>query len=325
MDSMYSDVTSDCKLGRTGAVPQASSLRPSPQSSHPRDWDVGSIVECFSATSSRWFPARVMQVQPGDNNQEVLTVQFYMEDEAKQKSMYRDDSQMQALGTHTTGELPPGFYTKPSQSRPGQLVYMDGTTCVKYGSAELAWRVHFERLMEAAPDPLGCKTVCAVPGRKALQGSADAHVATHIASPARAPGGKGCSPPKTMSLAQLQASALDDRSDIWGDDLSQSPSMWGTEMGTPAAGGFGNPHDQFNGKINLPSFGDAMGSQAAYLQYEGKETQANAAAAVRAAAPMPASTSGYPATRASAPRRPAPVKNPVLQTWQEDPFSEWRK
>ena len=81
-------------------------------------------------------------------------------------------------GTHTTGELPPGFYTKPSQSRPGQLVlnpqrrldptlrperadpadptprckhawdereglwprevYMDGTTCVKYGSAELA-------------------------------------------------------------------------------------------------------------------------------------------------------------------------------------------
>ena len=27
-------------------------------------------------------------------------------------------------------------------------------------------------------------------------------------------------------------------------------------------------------QINLPSFGDAMGSQAAYLQYEGKETQA---------------------------------------------------
>ena len=36
-----------CRTTPGGAVPQASSLRPSPQSSHPRDWDAGSSASAI--------------------------------------------------------------------------------------------------------------------------------------------------------------------------------------------------------------------------------------------------------------------------------------
>merc|ERR1719215_2232099 len=104
------------------------------------EWDVGTVVEAYSATLSLWFPAQVTQVQPGHEgpDRDVLTVQFYIDGEAKQKSVYRSDTQLAALGEHTAGQLPPGFTTKASQSRMGQLVYLDGATGVKYGSPDLA-------------------------------------------------------------------------------------------------------------------------------------------------------------------------------------------
>ena len=38
---------------------------------------------------------------------------------------YRTDKALAVLGTHTFSELPPGFETRASQSKPGQLVYLD--------------------------------------------------------------------------------------------------------------------------------------------------------------------------------------------------------
>merc|ERR1711924_213785 len=72
----------------------------------------------------------------------------------KQKSTYRTDQQLAPLSTNQA-ELPPGFQMKQSQSRPGEYVYLDATTGVRYGSPELAWRMHFERLRKHNPAGMG--------------------------------------------------------------------------------------------------------------------------------------------------------------------------
>jgi len=123
-------------------------------------WHVGSVLEAFSATSGIWHIARVMQVRDGDDA-DVLTVKFYIEDGAKQKLLLRSDPHLAVLGSNTGGRLPPGFKIKPSQSRPGECVYFDATTGGKYGSLEMAWRTHFERLMSQPVD--GIMTVKALP------------------------------------------------------------------------------------------------------------------------------------------------------------------
>lgn len=135
----------------------------------PRDpvreaWTVGSVVECLSTSAGRWYVAQITAVDP---QTQVMTVQFTGDDGTlKQKSMYRTDAQLSPLSSHTGGELPPGFQAKASQSRAGQSVYFDGTTGKKYASPELAWQVHFERLL-ARPAAVGCETVFAVPPKPA--------------------------------------------------------------------------------------------------------------------------------------------------------------
>jgi len=97
-------------------------------------WQEECVVEVFSATANRWYPATVVLAQTGPDGQDILTVRFYMDDEAKQKSMLRSDAHLASLGTYTAGELPPGFKMQPSQSRQGQMVYLDATTGVKYAT-----------------------------------------------------------------------------------------------------------------------------------------------------------------------------------------------
>mmetsp|Transcript_13057 Transcript_13057/g.29671 ORF Transcript_13057/g.29671 Transcript_13057/m.29671 type:complete len:549 (-) Transcript_13057:9-1655(-) len=118
-------------------------------------WKYGAILEVYSASAHRWYPARVAQV----DEEGTLTVLFYIDGEAKQKTMGAMDSQLCPYGVHTTGDLPPGFHIKPSQSRPGQVVYLDATTGQKYATPELAWEMHFERLRRAA-NAGGLETIC---------------------------------------------------------------------------------------------------------------------------------------------------------------------
>ncbi|CAJ1340079.1 unnamed protein product [Effrenium voratum] len=126
-------------------------------------WQEGSIVEVYSASAGEWYAAEVSQVESQANSKEdIITVIFYMGDQIKQKSVYRSDQVLAPLGDHV--DLPPGFETRASQSKPGQLVYFDCTTCTKYASMELAWQVHFERLKQ---QPGGCETVACVSRRPA--------------------------------------------------------------------------------------------------------------------------------------------------------------
>jgi hypothetical protein len=131
-------------------------------------WTQGSVLEIYSASSNRWYPALLLKVMKGDGTPDVLTMQFWLStDEAKQKSLYRNDiQQLSLLGTHLGGELPPGFCIKPSASRPGHSVYLDQTTGMKYQTAELAWQTYFKRLLERPA--AGMDTVCQLPGAQSM-------------------------------------------------------------------------------------------------------------------------------------------------------------
>jgi len=127
------------------------------------DWVAGSIIEVFSASGNNWHVAFVVKVQPAKGD-DMLMVQYWVDDEPKNKCLLRSDDQMQMLGT-STGDLPPGFRVKSSQSRPGQHVFMDATTGIKYATAEIAWQSHFERLMKT---PAGMETISQVSDFKAV-------------------------------------------------------------------------------------------------------------------------------------------------------------
>lgn len=265
------------RLGITGVVPSQAVSR---KQGRPCDkWKEGSIVEVFSASVGQWYAAQVGQVEPqSDGNEDIVTVVFYIGDQIKQKSIYRTDAALAALGTHTFNELPPGFETRPSQSKPGQLVYFDLTAGIKYASLELAWHVHFERLKQ---QPAGCETVACV---QAGRGGPRAAIL-------QAPIADVPSPMKSMTLAEL---AREDS----------------VETALPPPG-----------KVALPSFGDGLGSQGAYLDYVGAPSCGSYGAESASLA------SGYQVVKASAPQRPLKLRNidPALQKWQEDAFSEWRR
>jgi len=116
-------------------------------------WAVGSILDVFSASGQRWHVATIVQVARG-NGPDVLTVQFHRGGEPQMKQIFRSDAYLDVVGARTTGEVPPGFQTIASRSRPGQLVYLDTTTSKKYSTVELAWQLHFERLLQSHGPPL---------------------------------------------------------------------------------------------------------------------------------------------------------------------------
>jgi len=116
------------------------------------DWSTGSVVEYNPPPWSRWLPALVTATTP-DN--EMLTVEFVMMGVPHEHSVHRTSQLLSPLGNHESA-LPPGFWGRPSKSRPGQLAFYDKVTGARYGSEQLAWKVHLERVlrMEALP------TVC---------------------------------------------------------------------------------------------------------------------------------------------------------------------
>jgi len=113
-------------------------------------WVVGSVLEVFSATNQCWYVASVGQAAQ-TNGQDMLTVQFCRDGEPQMKHVFRTDALLDVLGSHTAGEIPAGFQTLPSQSRPGQLVYLDTVTNKKYSTVDLAWKLHFDRLSKSSP------------------------------------------------------------------------------------------------------------------------------------------------------------------------------
>jgi len=263
------------RLGVTAIVSKAAGRK---QNRLCDKWQEGSIVEIYSASMGQWYAGQVGSVEPQrDGNEDIVTVVFYIGEQIKQKSIYRTDQALAPLGSHTFGDLPPGFDTRPSQSKPGQLVYMDLTTGIKYASLDLAWQVHFERLKQ---QPAGCETVACVPAGRAP-----------VSRALQAPIADIPSPMKSMTLAELSREVTE-----------------AAELAPPL------------GKVALPSFGDDLGSQGAYLDYVGAPLAAAAGYGADYA-------TSYQVVKASAPQRPLKIRNidPALQKWQEDAFSEWRR
>jgi len=127
-------------------------------------WQIGSVLEVFSASLDRWYPALVMQLAKKDDAApaDMLTVQFWLDiDVAKQKRLSRSDANLAPLGTHCRGQLPPGFELRASRSRPGEFVFSDATNGLKYESADLAWAAHFQRWLEYRA-PAGTETIRSV-------------------------------------------------------------------------------------------------------------------------------------------------------------------
>lgn len=135
-------------------------------------WRQDSILEIWSRSLSKWFAAQVLNVQLGvgygEGPPDMLTMQYWYPDDAQQprrKSLYRNDCQLQPLGTNLPEELPPGFGVKSVtgqsgafiftgwQSRPDDVYFFDAHTRKQYQTAEQAWQVHFQRLSEPPAAP----------------------------------------------------------------------------------------------------------------------------------------------------------------------------
>jgi hypothetical protein len=125
-------------------------------------WEVGSVLEIFSASANAWFPGLVTQVVVAEGGLEMLTVQFWPTiDDSKQKTACRESTQFASIGSHCGDRLPPGFDLVFSKSRPGTFVFLDGTTGLKYESLELIWAVHFRRWLDR-PVSNGMETISCV-------------------------------------------------------------------------------------------------------------------------------------------------------------------
>lgn len=327
-----------------------------------QSWDVGTVIEAFSASANRWHISRIINVTPdrgmGNGEKDVLVVQFMGDSGMKQKAMHRGDTQLAAFGAHSGNDaMPPGFSIQPSQSRPGQVVYFDATTGKKYASPELAWGLHFERLTS---QPAGCETVFDGVGLPA--GSVCGSRGPAGSNAPGSPQGRG----GAMSLNDLaglrgygggSAPSDDGQSSCGGyaptigygqaaggsnskpqGGPSQSRSgEYGAQPRTRDAGRHGSlpKVEEDPSKVSLPSFNDARGSnQAAYLGYIGTSGAADDATeftpAVRPqdARFQAAHQGGGPGVQPG--RKPAAQlrtcgANPYMQAWQQDPFSEWRR
>jgi len=115
-------------------------------------YDKGSVVEYNPPPWGRWMPALVAGTTA---DKDAVTLEFVMMGVPHEHNVPCSSSRLAPLGVHEHG-LPPGFWARPSKNRPGQLAYFDKVTGARYGTVELAWRVHLERVlrMEALP------TVC---------------------------------------------------------------------------------------------------------------------------------------------------------------------
>mmetsp|Transcript_53607 Transcript_53607/g.135392 ORF Transcript_53607/g.135392 Transcript_53607/m.135392 type:complete len:265 (-) Transcript_53607:126-920(-) len=112
-------------------------------------WEPGSVVEVYCSSLGQWCVGLVANI----NKDGLLTVRFADKSGGLlAKNLVRSDMQLATFGSNTS-ELPPGVQAVPSQSRPGQMSYLDTAAALKFHSLELAWRHHLERLIDPTVDP----------------------------------------------------------------------------------------------------------------------------------------------------------------------------
>ncbi|CAE7393714.1 RFESD [Symbiodinium sp. CCMP2592] len=108
-----------------------------------QSWGPGSVLEVFSSSLGGWSVGVVTKVTKDDK----VVVQFSnAAQEPLMKVLPRSDVQLATLGCNTQS-LPPHFRVVPSQSRPGQVSYLDSAHQCRYSTPEAAWRQHFQDLL----------------------------------------------------------------------------------------------------------------------------------------------------------------------------------
>jgi len=112
-------------------------------------WAVGSCMEVFSSSASKWYIAQVTDVgEKGIAKAQMVTVQFVGDNgQILQKTMPRRDSQLATFGRNTR-LMPPNFQKVASESRPGEFSYQDSESRAKYQTKELAWQQYFAAIFK---------------------------------------------------------------------------------------------------------------------------------------------------------------------------------
>eukprot|EP00747_Dinoflagellata_sp_TGD_P122207 gnl/TRDRNA2_/TRDRNA2_173574_c0_seq1.p1 gnl/TRDRNA2_/TRDRNA2_173574_c0~~gnl/TRDRNA2_/TRDRNA2_173574_c0_seq1.p1 ORF type:complete len:566 (-),score=96.99 gnl/TRDRNA2_/TRDRNA2_173574_c0_seq1:150-1847(-) len=88
----------------------------------------------------------------------------------REKQAYCNDPRLARLGTHTGGQLPTGFSTVPSRTRPGASSYLDGHSQKKYASLELAWQTYLEKHLLGDGNTVSSSPVNRVEGKSEPEG-----------------------------------------------------------------------------------------------------------------------------------------------------------
>jgi len=110
-------------------------------------WNVGSVIEAYSSSSSKWYIAQVVKVG-AKNAPSTLTAQFIGDNgQIMQKSMPRSDVQLAPFGRNTR-QMPYGFQKVASESRPGEFSYQDTSTMTKYQTKEFAWQSYYLKILK---------------------------------------------------------------------------------------------------------------------------------------------------------------------------------
>jgi hypothetical protein len=91
------------------------------------------------------------------SDRQTFVLEYSILDGIQRRTVNRSDARIVPLGTHEQ-RLPPGFNALPSSTRPGQLAFVDALTGMKYGTFDLAWRIHLERV-RASVDSCGQPTI----------------------------------------------------------------------------------------------------------------------------------------------------------------------
>jgi len=110
-------------------------------------WKVGSVIEVYSTSSSKWYIAQVVKIGAA-NAPGTLTAQFIGDNgQIMQKTMPKSDVQLAHFGRNTR-QMPPGFQKVASESRPGEFSYQDTSTMTKYQTKEFAWQSYYEKVLK---------------------------------------------------------------------------------------------------------------------------------------------------------------------------------
>jgi len=193
-----------------------------------KNWSVGSVLEVFSASASKWYIAQLVEV--GDMaNSHMITVQFVGDTGGiMQKSMPRSDVQIAAFGRNTR-QMPPGFQKVASEYRPGEFSYQDSTSLQKYQTKELAWQNYYAAILlaEQAQELLRGASLRSTPSPEAV-------AAERLAAQKLMPASLQPAPTMSLAPAPQMAKASDLSSEFYAGAHGQDPVLAHTAAFQPA-------------------------------------------------------------------------------------------